>query len=222
MKLVLYSGYDEDNTAMDRELMRLIGKPSPTVTFIPSAHHVPDYEYQYFCDTFSDYGVKNVRIFNVDQPYSPKQAAQALSADLIYLSGGNTFYFLKSIQRQHFDHELKEYVARGGVLAGLSAGAILMTPAITSASYPKFDRDDNDVGITNLDALGLVDFEFFPHYDSEPEYSRELKKQSKLIKWPIYGASDGGGIVVEGQKLSFYGDVWGYLGGKEFRVTRPI
>lgn len=218
MKLVLYSGYDENNTAMDQELVRLVGKESPRITFIPSAYHAPDYEYRYFCENFSTYGYHNIEIFNVDQPYAPEQAQHALSADLVYLSGGNTFYFLKAIRRHHFDRQLKDYVTRGGVLAGLSAGAILMTPSIATASYPKFDRDDNDVGIRNLDALGLVDFEFFPHYTQKLEYVRELKKQSKKIDTPLYGVDDGGGIIVTEQRINFYGDVWAYFKGQEFKL----
>lgn len=220
MKLVFYSGYDEDNTALDQAVVRLMGKTAPTVTFIPSSHHAPDFEYRYFCETFAPYGVRDINIFHVDQPHSPAQTKEALAADLVYLSGGNTFYFLKSIRQQHFDRQLREYVARGGVLAGLSAGAILMTPTIATASYPKFDRDDNDVSIRNFESLGLVGFEFFPHYDPLPEYTRELKKQSKLIHGPLYGVADGGGIIVEDDCLSFYGNVWGYVNGNEFRVNK--
>jgi dipeptidase E len=114
---------------------------------------------------------------------------------------------------------LIKFVQRGGVLAGLSAGAILMTPTIMTASYPKFDRDDNIVGIRSMDAMNLVQFEFFPHYTPEPEYARELKKQSKLLKYPIYGVSDGGGITMDNGCLSFFGDVWGYFAGKQFDVN---
>lgn len=222
MKLVLYSGYDEDNACMDRELVRLVGKNEPRITFIPSAHHVPDFEYRYFCETFSAHGYHDVHIFNVDQPHSPEQVHYALSADLVYLSGGNTFYFLKSIRNHSFDQQLIEYVQRGGVLAGLSAGAILMTPTIATASYPKFDRDDNDVKIRSMESLGLVPFDFFPHYDAQPEYAAELVKQSKKLARPIYAVADGGGIIVEENRMSFFGDVWGYVKGKEFRVHSSV
>jgi dipeptidase E len=220
MKLVLYSGYDAGNAALDAECVRLTGKRRPKIVFIPSANHVPDFEYDYVRETFSEQGPVDVVLFNIDRPYSAQDAEKIIkSADLIYLSGGNTFYFLKSIRRNHFDKLLLKFVQRGGVLAGLSAGAIMMTPAITTASYPKFDRDENTVGLRNLDALGLVEFEFFPHYSPEPEYARELKRQSKALKYPIYGVADGAGIVVEDHRLSFYGNVWGYFAGKQFDVN---
>jgi dipeptidase E len=219
MKLVLYSGYDEANDPIDAEAIRLTGKRRPRVVFIPSANHIPDFEYDYVCENFGEHGVKDIMLFNIDRPYSIADAERIINtADLIYLSGGNTFYFLKSIRRNHFDRLLIKFVQRGGVLAGLSAGAIIMTPSIMTASYPKFDRDENTVGIRSFEALGLVPFEFFPHYNPEPEYARELRRQSKTLKHPIYGVADGAGIVLEGRRLSFFGNIWGYFAGKQFTV----
>jgi dipeptidase E len=220
MKLVFYSGYDKDNAAIDREVIRIIGKKNPRVVFIPSTSHAHDFEFDYVRETFASYGVKKMALFNIDHPYSTPDAELIFkTADMIYLSGGNTFYFLKSILRNHLDRLLLEFVLRGGVLVGLSAGAIVMTPSIATASYPKFDRDENTVGISNFEAMGLVDFEFFPHFTPEPEYSSELQKQSKLIKHPLYGVSDGGGIVVENGRLSFFGDVWAYVDGHMFKIN---
>ncbi|MCX6119113.1 MAG: Type 1 glutamine amidotransferase-like domain-containing protein [Proteobacteria bacterium] len=218
MKLVLYSGYDDDNRLIDQEIVPLIGKSSPRVTFIPSAHYVPEFEYEYLSEAYAEYGIRNISIFNADQPFSSSQLEKALNTDLIYLGGGNTFYFLYWIKRQGLDTRLRQFVARGGVLAGLSAGAIIMTPSIATASYPKFDRDHNDVKIEDLTALGFVSFEFFPHYEAVEEYAKELRKQSKKISWPIYGVDDGGGIIVNHHSLRFFGRVWGYVGGKEFKV----
>jgi dipeptidase E len=219
MKLVLYSGYAEENAPIDAEAMRMTGKKNPRVVFIPSANHVPDFEYEYVKETYAEHGVKNILQFNIDRPYSLSDAEKVIkTADLIYLSGGNTFYFLKSIRRNHFDRLLTQFVSRGGVLAGLSAGSIIMTPTINTASYPKFDRDENAVGLRNFAALDLVQFEFFPHFTREPEYVRELKKQSLKLKYPIYGVSDGAGITVADKRVSFFGNIWGYLGGKEFKI----
>jgi dipeptidase E len=219
MKLVLYSGYDEDNRQIDEQLVHLIDKQSPKVTFIPSAHHLPEHDYEYFCQSFDDYGIRDIRIFNVDQPFSSSQVEAVLRSDLIYLSGGNTYYFLHWMRKQGFDRKLKEFVQNGGVLAGLSAGAILMTPSIATASYPKFDKDHNEVKIKDLTALNLVKFEFFPHYSPVEEYAVELKKQSKKITWPLYGVDDGGGIIVDGNTIKFFGKVWGYVAGKEYLVN---
>jgi dipeptidase E len=219
MKLALYSGYDEANSAMDATVVDMIGRTNPKMIFVPSAHHLPEHDYEYFCQSMHDHQVKDIKIFNLDQPYGQAQLDEIASADLIYLSGGNTYYFLYWLKRQRFDATLRMFVAKGGVLAGLSAGAILMTPSIATASYPKFDRDFNDVKIKELSAMGFVAFEFFPHYTPHPEYERELLKQSKKIKHPLYGVDDGGGIIVNGSKMEFYGAVWCYHQGKGYKLS---
>jgi len=82
--------------------------------------------------------------------------------------------------------EFRLFVERGGVLTGLSAGAIMMTENIEMAAYPEFDRDENWVGLKNLKSLGLVDFAFFPHFKNSTRYDAAFKKYSKLSNSAIY------------------------------------
>ena len=58
--------------------------------------------------------------------------------------GGNTFYFIKHLRRSGIFNRLIEYANNGGILTGLSAGAIMTTPNIMTASFPPWDRDDNE------------------------------------------------------------------------------
>jgi dipeptidase E len=220
VKIVLYSGYDDDNLFLDHELIRMSGKLRPKITFIPSSHYAPEDEYIYFCNTFLEYGISQIDILNIDQPYSQGQLHHALKSDIIFLGGGNTFYFLKSILNHGFDQHLTRFLKHGGVVSGLSAGAIVLTPSIATAGYPKFDRDDNTVQLKNLSALNFVPFDFFPHYGHEPEYVSELIKQSKKQKnRPIYAVADGGGIIIKKHTTTFYGDIWCYLGGSFSQIS---
>lgn len=61
---------------------------------------------------------------------------------MVYLSGGNTFHYPLHLRRSGLIHALRDFADRGGVLAGLSAGAILATPHIGLAAHPDFDRDE--------------------------------------------------------------------------------
>ena len=114
--------------------------------------------------------------------------------------------------------ELKKFVDRGGVLGGLSAGAIMMTPSIATASFPDFDRDENDVGIRNLNALNLMPFEFFPHYLNSRKYIEELNEHSILSSIPLYACPDGSGIIVENHQLRFVGRTWCFHNGQRFKL----
>ena len=103
----------------------------------------------------------------VDDPAARCDASARLHrSDIVYLAGGNTYYFLDHLRRSGLLDELALFARRGGVVAGLSAGALILTPHIGLAGYPAFDRDENTVGLgrSGCRGLGLVGFEFFPHY----------------------------------------------------------
>ena len=139
------------------------------------------------------------------------EAARILrSSDVVYLSGGNTFHYLMHLRRSGLFRVLRAFADRGGVVAGLSAGALLVTPHIGLADYPPFDRDENDVGLpeSRWGALDLVDFEFFPHFRRSRRYTDALLEYSKHSRFPVYACSDGSGIVVEGDRFTAHGDVW--------------
>jgi dipeptidase E len=99
---------------------------------------------------------------------------------------------------------LQEFAARGGVLIGASAGAIIMTPEISATAYcadaplPGEETDD-------LFALNLVDFAFFPHINYFPEHETQMVAYSQAHPYPIYGCANGDGIVVDGEKVEFLG-----------------
>jgi dipeptidase E len=219
MKLVLYSGGDnEENEGLDLELFKLIDGADPLFTFIPSSFEDADHYYEEFVHHYGDYGVRRFSKFYVDRPFDLSDAHKILESDLIYLSGGNTFYFLKHLKRSGMLKLLRDYTLQGGVLAGQSAGSIIMTPDISTASYPDFDMDENEVGIKNFKSMGLVEFQFFPHYLNTRRYIHELNLQSKRSNHPIFACPDGSGVIVEDQKTTFVGDAWGFLRGRKFKL----
>lgn len=219
MKLVFYSGGDEDeNKQLDAECLRLIPSKDPLFVFVPSDSYDGELEFQYFVKRFKKHGVKRFLYFPVDVPQDRVFFNEVLKSHLIFLGGGNTYYFMKHLRSSGLFKKLKKYVSGGGVLAGESAGAIMMTPTINAASYPAFDCDENDEGMKNLKALSLVSFEFFPHYRNSPRYDKELKKQSLKLKYPIFASADGCGVIREHQKISFVGKGYCFFNGQKVRL----
>ncbi len=214
MKLVFYSGgSDEENVALDEEALALIDSSNPTLTFIPSSSYDGEYEFQEFVEHYQKYGITRFLYFPVDIPHDNVLLREVFQSDFIHLGGGNTYYFLYSLRKRGLLGFLKEFVLSGGVLSGLSAGGILMTPNIKTAGYPSFDRDENEEGITNLRSLGLVRFEFFPHYKNSIRYDTELRRQSKLTKNPIFALPDGCGLVKNNESLLIVGRGWSFHQG---------
>lgn len=217
MKLVFYSGgFPAENEKLDKKLVQFFKKKSPTLTFIPSCSYQSEEEYLDLIEQYAPFGIKKILKFNIDAPYSDTLKKMAFSSDIIHLGGGNTFYFLNQLRKHGLIKELRDWVINGGVLTGLSAGAIMMTPNIQTASFPSFDCDDNDENLKKLNSLQLVDFEFFPHYKNSKRYDGELKEYSRKLKNPLYACPDGSGILLNHDELSFIGKVYCFFNGEKY------
>jgi dipeptidase E len=215
MKLVLYAGgHYADNIELNRACLELAASKRPRITFIPSSSDGGTEDFQEFVECFDRLGVADYVYFPVDLPFTELLANMAMSSDVIFLGGGNTFSFLRSLRSGKLLQRLKEAGERGAVLAGLSAGAILLTPNISTASFPAFDSDDNAVKLKNWQALGLAPFEFFPHYVNSERYRRALLAHSKRIATPVVGASDSGGVVYTRRELRLVGSFQIFSRGK--------
>jgi len=220
MKLWLYSSGDgESNLSMDRAMLHNLSDKKLTFTFIPASYDSAAEYYDEFIERFSQLAYIDFHILHADRPLLRRDRFRALNSDVIYLSGGNTFYLLDSLRRADLLDDLRYYVDTGGLLAGHSAGGIMMTPSIDTASYPDFDCDDNEVEIFDWKALGFVNFEFFPHYRNSARFSESLLAESRRGPGVIYGVPDGSGLVVLDRQITFFGTVWGFVGGHKFRVS---
>lgn len=220
MKLVFYSGGDDkDNKSLDKVFVELLDKKNPVVTFIPSSSYLSEQEFKGFVKHYSKYKISRFIHFPVDIPFDRILLQEVLRSDAIHMAGGNTFYFLNTLRKAKLIPELRKFAEKGGLLTGLSAGAIMMTENIEMAAYPEFDRDENSVGLKNLSSLGLVDFAFFPHFKNSARYDAAFKKYSKIKKKVIYACPDGSGIVLNDRELRFVGKTFAFSEGHKFSIN---
>ena len=95
MKLWFYSSGDaDDNAEMDEELVSELGV-QPRLTFVPAHQCDAEEYYDEFINRFSQFGYFNFRLLDIEEPISRRMMRSILRSDMIYLSGGNTFHFLK-------------------------------------------------------------------------------------------------------------------------------
>ena len=146
---------------------------------------------------YSRYGMTEFCCLIADERPSARQIRTALRADVVYLAGGNTFYFLKALRRSGLLSFLKEYAAGGGILAGLSAGAHILSPHIGLAGVSGLDPDPNDVGLRDLSALNLAPLEIQPHFHPSRGQLKALREYSSSARYPVFACPDGSGVVVE-------------------------
>ena len=87
-----------------------------------------------------------------------------LSANILIITGGNTFKLLYQLRQSGLDQAILEFWQKDNVvLSGFSAGAIVLSPSIETS------KDVNDPQLTNLNGLNIVNFEIWPHYNSSQE-----------------------------------------------------
>ncbi len=220
MKLIFYGGgFEYENTQLDREAIRLSGKKKPQVTYISSCSYQSEIDFKHFAEHYYGLGVRKIILFPADLKSDGTLEKIAFESDIIHLPGGNTYYFLKYLRKNFLLQKLKKFVKRGGVLTGLSAGGIIMTPDIKTAGYPSFDKDDNDENIKNLNGLGLVNFEFFPHFRNSKRYIDSLLRESRKTIRPILASTDGSGAIISGEGVHFVGRNYSFYKGKKKKIS---
>jgi peptidase E len=107
------------------------------------------------------------------------------SADILVITGGNTFKLLNHLRKSGLDKAIIEFWKKDGVvLAGFSAGAIVLSPSIETARTGCGDVDA--LGLTDLSGLRIVDFEIWPHYEhgqsqEAADYKSKSSRDLKLI-----------------------------------------
>jgi dipeptidase E len=220
MRLVLYSGgQNRENELLHQSLITLCGsRERKRFTYIPFCSDNAGTFYNRISRRYRRFGFTDFQCLPVDQPIETSELKKALRSHVIYLAGGNTFYFLNHLKKAGMMPHLRRFARQDGVLAGLSAGALIMTPNIRLAAIPKYDADENESGLKDLSGLSLTDFEFSPHYSDSEKRNRVLLNYSKKTSSPIYACGDGGGIVIEGSKYTHYGRTSVFHRGGKFKI----
>ncbi len=112
-----------------------------------------------YYNRLSEFGFQkeNIYIFNY---FSTVNFNMDTNIDVIYISGGNTFGTLKRIRESGADKIILEYIRRGAMYIGGSAGAHIASYSIEHIS--KYDIDTYE--LTDFSGLGLFDGILICHY----------------------------------------------------------
>ena len=86
--------------------------------------------------------------------------------DLIYISGGNTFYLLQELKRKGADKLIQAEIEGGKPCIGESAGAVIFAPSIEYIRL--MDEPHKAPELTSFAALGLIEKYPLPHYRCFP------------------------------------------------------
>ena len=87
-------------------------------------------------------------------------------ADVIYFTGGNSFFLMDQLRKTGTDGLLKKELANGKLMIGESAGAIICAPTIQYIE--QMDEKPEDYSQEDNEGLDLIDFYVLPHYLTAP------------------------------------------------------
>ena len=127
-------------------------------------------------------GYQNIDFFDVEFQ-NPEELKKY---NVLYMCGGNTFYLLKYLKESGADKIISDLVKQGVVYVGVSAGSIVIGPNINIAN--EVDPDPNDVKLSDLTGLGVIDLIVCPHFTEQNE--DEVKKFEKKYNVSVEKMTD--------------------------------
>lgn len=103
------------------------------------------------------------------------------NTNVVFVSGGNTFYLLQEMRKSGFTELIAEYIKKGIIYIGSSAGSVVAGPDISLVK----DLDDAKAApeLTDYAGLNLIDIVVLPHWGSDhfrEHYSNAMKSNYKI------------------------------------------
>ena len=202
-KIFLYSDQEiPENSKIDNILFEEVKSKNISLAYIPSKSDPLRKYFNKKISYYKKYNINNFLYFDLGDEWNANKKDDLFKCDIIHLAGGDTYRLLYNLNKRKMVSELIKYVNKGGVLVGISAGAIVLTPKIDIIYITEqFDRNK----INKLSTLELVNFEFFPHYENK--YDSLIKDYCKKNNTIVFACKDGDGIFINDNKVNLIGNI---------------
>lgn len=176
-QLLLVSAFDEVYKKLNLLNQNLNGK---RVTFIPTASNVEEINFYVESgkEALNDLGLI-VDELDISMKSYEEINNKLRENDLIYVTGGNTFYLLQELRKTGSDKIIIEEIQNGKIYIGESAGAIVLSKSIKYAE--ELDDPRKATNLNTLDGLDIVDFYTVPHFKS-PVFDEGIKNIESKYK----------------------------------------
>jgi len=171
-------GYPVETTEIDKEIIKLTGKKSPKMLFIPTASSDSEGYINVVHEHFGKrLGCRVSELYLLNRKNTIKDLEEkVLRSDIVYVGGGNTLKMMNAWRKTSLDEILKVAGDRGIVLSGLSAGAICWFKYGNSDSK-RFTK--SGASLIRVSGLNFIPALFCPHYDIEKDRKAGLKDLMK-------------------------------------------
>ena len=183
------------NPEIANKFLELVGKPASNIRLgvvVPNAieSEIELYYYNLHMDIFSQVGLikQNIQVINLGEKLIYKLLE---GMDAIFICGGNTYYILSKMRQFGFNKYVRQYIERGGVYIGESAGSII---AGRNIEVTALCGDINNICLEDLAGLGFIDTAILPHF--EEKQSNEVKEFKSRVNYPVVTLSDSQAMLI--------------------------
>lgn len=125
--------------------------------------------------------------------------------DAVYVGGGNTYRLLSVLKKTGMLDLLRKFIDDGGIYYGGSAGAIIAGKSLLTVGEENLENYSNHIG------MGLINnISVFPHFSNSEEQRYIVQNICINHALRIAALPENSGFVVDGRKISVYGNVYLY------------
>lgn len=183
---------------IDLEIVKMTNKESPNFLFVGLASDFSDSYYDTMKKIYKELGCNCAYLKKKNIINNPDIVKNKIKeADIIYFCGGDTIKLVNTLKEYHIDELLKEALDENTVLAGISAGAIMLCREGYSDSLKLREESDK---YTFVDGLGFIDISLCPHYDKDNEKALELEEDLKDNHKKVVSLGNGVALKIEDDK----------------------
>jgi dipeptidase E len=124
----------------------------------------------------------SVEVLDLRDYFGKKEALREKLAELdgLWVSGGNTFVLRQAMRLSGFDELVGELAKRKDfVYGGYSAACCVLSPTLKGLQIVDDPNNHPYEGLkeTIWEGLGLIDYAFLPHFDSDHPESEDIDKE---------------------------------------------
>lgn len=195
------------NSSIIDALADLLGKKfsQSTVAFVPTASNVETGDKRWLIadlKKLDELNFKQIEITDVSAVDEEIWRPSFERADVIFVVGGSTFHLMKWFHKTGLATDLPK-ILENKVYVGISAGSMVMGPEL-NLEISQIIYEEAMQETTGMKALGLVDFYFIPHLNSQwfKKCTKEnIEKIRQFVPGPIYALDDNSALKIVDEQL---------------------
>lgn len=206
-KLVLIGGgdvgrgnTDYETALIDKEIVKMTNKETPNFLFIGLASSFSDSYYDTMKKVYQSLGCQTVYLKKKNIINNRDIVETKIdNADIIYFCGGDTIKLVEDLKNYGLVELLQKAYSKGTVLAGMSAGAIMLAKEGYSDSLKLREKADK---YTFIEGLNFIDITICPHY-SDSSKKEELKEDLLNTNKKVYALDNRTALKIIDDEISY-------------------